>query len=140
MVRVLLDTCVVSELQRRQCAPQVKARVEEFDAKQLFLSVITIGELAKGIALLPGGTRRQEFSTWKLGLEQQFSEQILSVDFEVAQHWGELSETAQNKGVLISTTDGLIAATALRHGLHVMTRNTRHFIVTGTPLIDPWQS
>ena len=139
MVRALLDTNVVSELQRQQCAPQVRACVDEFDEEELFLSVITLGEIVKGIALLPIGKRRRELVTWKLGLEHQFSSHILSVDSGTAERWGELSANVQLSGSTISVEDGLIAATALRHGLHVMTRNTRHFSATGTQVINPWE-
>jgi toxin FitB len=138
VVRVLLDTCVLSELQRPQGHPGVRARVEALDPAQLFLSVITIGELAKGIALLPTGARKRDLSAWLLGLEQRFAEAILPVDTEAARVWGELTAHAQAQGIQIPASDGLVAATALRHGLHVMTRNTRHFAATGALIIDPW--
>jgi predicted nucleic acid-binding protein len=135
---VLLDTCVLSELQRPQGDPRVRAHVEALDPTRLFVSVITVGELAKGIALLPGGARRHELSSWLLGLEQRFADAILPVDAEAARVWGELTAHAQTQGIQIPASDGLIAATALRHGLHVMTRNTRHFAATGALIIDPW--
>jgi predicted nucleic acid-binding protein len=140
MVRVLLDTCVFSELRRPQGNPQVRARIDELDPAQLFLSAITVGELAKGIALLPMSARRRELASWLLGIEQGFAEQILAVDTEVARRWGELTAQAQTRGVQIPASDGLIAATALRHGLQVMTRNSRHFAATGAPIIDPWEA
>ena len=138
MVRVLLDTCVLSELRRPQGEPRVRARVEELDPDQLFLSVVTVGELTKGIALLPVGERRRQLSSWLLGLERRFAAQILPVDTEVARIWGELTAYAQTQGSQIPAGDGLIAATARRQGLHVMTRNTKHFAATGALIIDPW--
>jgi predicted nucleic acid-binding protein len=138
VVRVLLDTCVLSELQRPQGDPRVRARVEALDPTGVFLSVITVGELAKGIALLPEGARKRDLSSWLLGLEQRFADAILPVDAEAARVWGELTARAQSLGIQIPASDGLIAATALRHGLHVMTRNTRHFAASGALIIDPW--
>lgn len=138
MVRVLLDTCVLSELQRPHGNPRVRAQVGELDSDSLFLSAITLGELARGIALLDEGRRKQALASWLLGLEQRFGEQILSVDREVARIWGELAARAQLAGNQVPATDGLIAATALAHGLHVMTRNTRHFAASGALIIDPW--
>jgi toxin FitB len=88
MVRVLLDTCVLSEIQRPRGDPGVRARVEELEPARLFLSVVTVGELAKGIALLPAGARKRELSSWLLGLEQRFAAAILPVDAETARLWG----------------------------------------------------
>lgn len=137
-MRVLLDTCVLSELQRPGSEPQVRARVAEIDPEHLFVSVITLGELTKGIALLPVGERQRGLASWLLGLERRFAAQILPVDVEVARLWGELTASAQAQGNQIPASDGLIAATARRHGLHVMTRNTRHFAATGALILDPW--
>jgi len=137
-VRVLLDTCVLSEIQRQNGNPHVRSRVEELDPDAMFLSVITLGELLKGIALLVDGKRKQELTSWATGLEQQFADQILPVDQEVARLWGALTARAQTDGVQIPASDGLIAATALRHGLQVMTRNTKHFAASHALVIDPW--
>src|SRR4051812_13770241 len=101
MVGVLVDTCVVSALQRPERSSTVLARVAEFDPDQLFPSVITVGEVAKGIARLPIGARRQEFAAWLLRLEQRFPKRILAVDSDVARRWGELSAQAQATGVNI---------------------------------------
>lgn len=138
MVRVLLDTCVLSELQRPHGNPRVRARVDELNSGNLFLSAITLGELTKGIALLAEGPRKQALASWLVGLERRYDEQILSVDREVARVWGELTARAQQAGSQIPAADGLIAATALAHGLHVMTRNSRHFAASGAFIIDPW--
>lgn len=138
MVRVLLDTCVLSELQRPHGHAQVRAHVAELDPEQLFLSVITLGELTKGVSLLATGRRKQELQSWLLGLEQRFTDQILVIDQEVARLWGELTARAQERGVQIPASDGLIAATALRHGLQVMTRNTKHVAASGALILDPW--
>jgi predicted nucleic acid-binding protein len=138
MVRALLDTCVLSELQRPNGNPSVRTQVEALADEQLFLSVITIGELTKGIALLSSGERKQQLSAWLAGLEHRYGSQILPIDIEVVHLWGEITARAQTQGIQIPASDGLIAATALRHGLEVMTRNSRHFAATGAVIIDPW--
>ena len=137
-MRVLLDTCVISELQRPDAHPAVRARVDALDAAGLYLSAITIGELVKGIALLPPGNRKERLSIWLEGIEQRFSDRILPIDSEVAHLWGQITARAQSSGVQIPASEGLIAATALRYGLEVMTRNSRHFAASGAVIIDPW--
>jgi predicted nucleic acid-binding protein len=138
-VRVLLDTCVLSELRRPQGNPRVRARVAELNPNDLFLSVITLGESAKGVALLPAGARRDQLATWLLGLEQRFAAQILPIDTEVARLWGELIVHDQLRGIQVPAADGQIAATARRHGFHLMTRNTRDFAAAGVTVVDPWE-
>jgi toxin FitB len=138
-VSVLLDTCVVSELQRPRGNPRVRGRVERFESDQLFLSAITIGELSKGVSLLSSGERKSRLIAWLDELEREFANRILPVDIEVARLWGELTARAQRNGETIPATDGLIAATALRHGLQVMTRNSRHFAAAGVLIDDPWE-
>lgn len=74
-----------------------------------------------------------------LGLEQRYGEHLLDIDAETARLWGEITARAQRNGAIVPAADGLIAATALRHGLHVMTRNAQHFVATGVAVIDPWE-
>lgn len=137
-MRVLLDTCVLAEIRHPQGNPEVKDRVSAFAEDSLFLSVLTVGEIHKGIVLLKAGPKQRELSDWLLGLETHFGSRILGVDGEVARLWGQLTARAQTDGIVVSAADGLIAATALRHGLCVVTRNTRHFAATGAQILDPW--
>jgi predicted nucleic acid-binding protein len=138
-VRVLLDTCVISEIARPLGETRVKKRVAALRDEDLFLSVITIGEIAKGIALLAPGRRRETFATFLRGLEHDYGSRILGIDAETAHLWGETTAAAQQQGWIVSASDGLIAATALRHGLHVMTRNVSDFENTGVRLVNPWK-
>ena len=140
MVRMLLDTCVISEVRRPQGHEGVRQQVAHLEPDSTYLSVITMGEIAKGLHLLPDGQGRQSIASWVSTLERQFSAQILPVDTETAHLWGELTARAQSNGIQIPASGGLIAATAIRHGLHVMTRNTRDFAATGALIVDPWQS
>jgi predicted nucleic acid-binding protein len=139
MVKGLLDTCVVSELLNPRGNPDVTKSVRRIDDANLFLSVLTIGEITKGLHRLADGRRRNAIETWLATVESAYGERMLPVDASVARVWGELSARARNRGVALPVTDGLIAATAHVHGLSVVTRNVVGFVDTGVPLIDPWQ-
>ena len=138
-MKVLLDTCTLAELRRPEGNPSVKAAVAEVPDDDLYLSVLSVGEIAKGIALLAAGKKKKALASWLVALEAQFDERILGLDVETARIWGELTARAQMTGVTIPAADGLLAATALRHGLHVMTRYTKHFEASGALIIAPWQ-
>jgi predicted nucleic acid-binding protein len=137
-MKALLDTCVLAELRRPKGDPRVKSAVTELPETDLYVSVLTVGEIAKGIALLAAGKKKKALGTWLTGLEVNFGDRILGIDTETARLWGELTARAQKAGEIIPAVDGLLAATALRHGLHVMTRNTRHFQASGALVFDPW--
>jgi predicted nucleic acid-binding protein len=104
----------------------------------MFLSVITVGEITRGVALLADGRKKSALAAWLAGLGQQFAGRILPVDHETSEIWGEITAAGKKKGASIPVADGLIAATALRHGLHVVTRDTRHYVATGAKVINPW--
>jgi hypothetical protein len=93
-----------------------------------------------GLPRLAAGRKRTFLGTWLARVEDQYADRILAVDVETARIWGEMTARAQMKGVIIPATDGLLAATALRHGLHVITRNTRHFEASGALVVDPWRN
>lgn len=138
-MKALLDTCVISEIQRPKGNPRVRDRVDQLADDDLFLSVITIGEITKGIALLKAGKKKRDLKQWLLDLEQHYSSRILPIDAETAQIWGTITATAQKEGHIIPISDGLIAATAIQHGISVMTRNVDHFATAGALLINPWE-
>jgi toxin FitB len=137
-VRALLDTCILSELRRPKGSAAVRTAVDAVDDGDLFLSVLSIGELAKGIALVKDNAQKRKLAAWLQELESEYADRLVPVDLETARIWGELTAAAQKVGKTIPGVDGLIAATALRHGLHVMTRNTADFEPTGVMLINPW--
>ena len=138
-MKVLLDTCVLSELRRSDGEPCVRQSVESFVDSDLYMSVLTVGEIVKGIALLSPSKKKQDLQRWIQGLEQRYGDRILPVDRDVSHIWGEITSRARTQGVTLPVVDGLIAATALRHGLHLMTRNTSDFATTGVLLINPWE-
>ena len=138
-MRVLLDTCVLSELRHPKSHAGVRHTVEALDSEHLFVSVLSIGEIAKGIALLHESRKKEALHGWLQTLERSYEERLLPVDLETSHIWGEITASAQRTGRTIPAIDGLIAATARRHGLHVMTRNTADFESTGVLLLNPWQ-
>lgn len=137
-MRVLLDTCVLSELYKSEPLQVVQDSVNSLPDDALYLSVITLGEISKGIALLPESRRKCDLSAWLVQIDHTYAERVLSIDAETAIIWGEITAVAQNQGIVLPATDGLIAATALKHGLHLMTRNVKDFRHTGVLLLNPW--
>ncbi len=138
-MRVLLDTCVLSELTRPQSHAPVVEAIDSLPDENLFVSVLTLGEIAKGIALLNQTKRRNSLLNWLVSLQSEYADRILDVDTDTAKIWGELTAAAKKKGCAVGAVDGLIAATARRHGLHIMTRNVSDFEPTGALLINPWE-
>jgi predicted nucleic acid-binding protein len=138
-VKTLLDTCTLAELRKPTPNPAVVSAVQAIPDAQLYVSVLSLGEIAKGVGLLATGKKREGLAAWLTALEIQFSDRLLDIDVETAKLWGELTARARKKGIVIPTTDGLLAATALRHGLHVMTRNVSDFQASGARILNPWQ-
>jgi toxin FitB len=137
-MRVLLDTCVLSELYKPEPLAAVHEAVNNIPDENLYLSVITLGEIGKGIALLADSRRKQELSVWCAHIEHAYSERLLPINTETATIWGEITAKAQQDGFVIPASDGLIAATALQHGLHLMTRNVKDFEPAHVMFINPW--
>lgn len=133
----ILDTCVVSELYDDEAEPAVVQRVDELGA-DAYLSVITIGELFRGTQKLVPGRRQRGLLDALRRTEQRFAQRILPVDTEIARVWGRITAETQGIGREVGEADGLIAATALHHGMAVMTRNVRHFAPTGVEVVNPW--
>lgn len=140
-MKVLLDTCTLAELatKPRPNAGVIEA-IQAIPAENLFVSVLSVGEIGRGVARLASGKKRDALTLWLSTLERQFAARILGIDIETSKLWGELTGRAGKKGVVIPAVDGLIAATALRHGLHVMTRNVKDFDSTGARVVNPWKS
>jgi hypothetical protein len=115
----------------------VRQAVERFDDEDLFVSVVSIAEITKGIALLKESRKKRELQGWLQDLEQGYAHRVLPVDLDTSRIWGELA-AAQKAGHALSAGDGLIAACARRHGLHLMTRNVADFQPTGVLLLNPW--
>jgi len=138
-VRYLLDTCVLSELVKPKPEKNVIEWVDAHDEHQLFLSVVTIGELHKGIAKLPEGERRTRLEKWvEEDLTSRFHQRIFSVDSDVASTWGSMLGEAEAGGTPLPVVDALIGATAKVHECTVVTRNVADLERTGVDVINPW--
>lgn len=135
---ILLDTCVVSELARPKPEPAVVRWLDATPEVQLHVSVLTIGEIERGCSQLPAGARRRRLEEWLEGMVGTFSDRIVGVDSETARLWGRITAQAARKGRVVGVVDGLIAASALRHGLSVATRNVDDFAPTGVRLLNPF--
>ena len=132
----LLDTNIVSELKRgRKCHPGVEAWHRGQQAGRLWLSVVTLAELRKGIEKLRprDPTRAALFERWLEEVEADFQDRVIGVDVSVADRWGRVLATTNAPPI-----DALLAATALVHGLTLVTRNTKDEASTGVGLLDPF--
>jgi len=137
----LIDTNVLSEY-NRPGGPDagVKRWLETTDRQSQHVSVITLAEIQKGIELLAEGKRRAQLEQWLTqDLEAWFSGRILPLDRQVAMRWASLIAQGSRTGRPLPTVDSLIAATALTHGLTIVTRNTRDFEGIGATTINPWE-
>lgn len=135
----LLDTCTLSELTRPAPNPGVRRWIERQEQTALFVSVLTLGEIGKGIALLPDGGKKRALTTWLATIRSTHIDRFLPVDAAVAALWGRLAARASGGGRTLSVIDGLIAATAIHHGYTLVARNTSDFESTEVGLLNPWE-
>jgi predicted nucleic acid-binding protein len=138
-VKYLLDTCLISELVRKEPNPAVVSWLEGQDEQTLFLSVLNLGELQKGISKLADGAKRDELQAWVgFDLVERFTGRIIDIDLDTALCWGKIQGEAERAGEKLSVMDALIAATAEAHGLIVVTRNVREMERCGARVCNPW--
>lgn len=136
----LLDTNCISELVRTKPEPRVLEWMEAADESVLYLSVLTLGEIRKGVAGLPQGKRQTQLEIWlDVDLQARFSGRILAIDALIADRWGLMAAEAKRKGVALSAIDGLLASTALQHNLTIVSRNVRDFEGTRVLTLNPWE-
>ena len=136
----LLDTNVISELIKARPDANVTAWVEATDESLLYLSVLTLGEIRRGIASLPQSRRRATLEAWlDRDLQARFEGRILTIDREVADRWGLLTAAARSNGIVLPVIDGLLAATALEHNLTFVTRDTGQIPSMGVAVFNPWE-
>ena len=141
MIGFLLDTNVISELARPKPDRNVVRWLDAVDEELLFLSVLTVGELRKGITTLSDPVRKTLLESWLVGdVLVRFEGRILPIEQAVAERWGQLSGTLAKRGSPLPVIDGLLAATAMHHNLTLVTRNTRDVALTGVVVLDPWMA
>jgi predicted nucleic acid-binding protein len=138
-VSFLLDTSVISELVRKIPHPPVVEWIGAQDERSLYISVVTIGEIEKGIARLPASARRSSLQSWvRRDLAERFGERLLPIDLRTATRWGALAGESEKRGEPLPVIDSLIAATALVHGFAVVTRNVEDFECCRVACVNPW--
>jgi toxin FitB len=136
----LLDTNVISEATRLRPDANVVAWLAAANEDRLFLSVATLAELNRGIEAMAAGKKQRRLREWLLNeLMPRFEDRILPVDPAVSLLWGAMSVRSKTTGRDIGAVDALLAATAERHGLTIVTRNVADFAGLKVPLLDPWQ-
>jgi tRNA(fMet)-specific endonuclease VapC len=139
-MKYLLDTCVISELFAKNPNPKVVNFIDSLDSDDVFLSVITIGEIAKGVEKLPKSKRKQELHTWlRENLIVRFDRRIIPLETEVMMDWGIMVARLETAGITLPAIDSLIAATTSTHTLTLVTRNVGDFSGTGIEIVNPWE-
>ena len=132
----LVDTCALSELVKPKPSSDVCDWFDGTPPEALFVSVLTLGEIRKGVERLESGRRRTQIVTWlETALPAWFEDRVLPVDARVADEWGRLTARLSKP---IPAIDSLIAATAIRHRLAIVTRNESDFAPAGVEILNPW--
>jgi len=137
-MKVLLDTCIISDIYRSRKAATLQKALKSIGEENCFVSVVTLGAIANEIYLLKESKKKKELLNWIEQFEKQYNDRIISIDAQVTKIWGELIVRCKHVKKTLSMAEGLIAATAICHGLHVMTENIKDFEPTGVLIINPY--
>jgi toxin FitB len=139
-MKYLLDTCVFTELVSKLPNQAVIDWIDSIDDEHIYLSVITIGEIKKGIEKLPESVRKERLTEWlEEDLLNRFQGRILGVETLVMLTWGTLAAKLEQQGTPMPAIDSLIAAIALHGSLTLVTRNIQDFKQSGVSLLNPWR-
>jgi len=140
-VNYLLDTCIISELIKHKAERRVLAWLESVPEDRLYLSVLTLGELHKGIARLDAGERRRRLEKWLSDeVQTRFEGRILTLDEEALALWGRIMGEGERRGRTWPIMDSLMAASAIAGNMTLVTRNLTDVQDLGVTLFDPWQA
>lgn len=140
-MKYLLDTCLISELVKEKPDLGVLEWIEQQDEQALFLSVLTLGELQKGVSKLPDGRKKTQLLHWlDDDLQTRFTGRMLDIDTSVATLWGKMQGEAEQRGRRMPVIDSLLAATAHANKLAVVTRNGADMAGSGVEIINPWKN
>ena len=136
----LLDICVLSEFTRHQPEERVIDWLNSIEEEKLFISVITVGEIQRGIERMPDSHRKTELLIWmNNGLLTRFAEQMVTIDAQTMLLWGSLVARLEAAGQRVDVMDSLILASALQNNLIIATRNVADFLPGGVQVINPWE-
>ncbi len=137
-MKYLLDTCIISELTKPEPNPNVLTWLDTISSDDLFLSVISIGEIRKGISKLPSSRKKEQLNHWLNSLINEYGDHILPIDISTAENWGIIQAKAERAGTPMPSIDGLISATAYTNNAILATRNEKDFIPAHIPTVNPW--
>lgn len=136
----LLDTCIISELIKKNPSQKVIKWVSKAEESNLFISVLTIGEIHKGIEKLPASKKKEQLHKWvNQDLRERFKGRIIDFDLQAATSWGKAQAQSELLGKAMPAIDGQIAATGISYDFTVATRNTSDMENSGVSLINPWE-
>jgi predicted nucleic acid-binding protein len=138
-LKYLLDTCLISELIKPSPDKNVTHWIKSEYSESLFISVITVGEIRKGLSIIPSSGKKEKLSNWLNTLLEEYSERILTIDLTVAENWGEILGKAQKSGKIMPSIDSLIAAIAYTNNMTLVTRNENDFQGANVPILNPWK-
>lgn len=136
----LLDTCVISELVKKKSSTKVTKWISSIEESRLFVSVLTFGELHKGIEKLPESKKKEKLHNWvNFELRERFKNRIINFDLKVATTWGTIQAHTESTGKVMPAIDGQIAATGICYDLTIVTRNIKDMKASGASLLNPWE-
>ena len=138
-MKFLLDTNVISEPKQKTPNAQVLEWLDAQDESKLFLSVLTVGEIRKGITRLESGKKKAELEEWLEKLRNRFARRLLPMSEKTFLIWGRICGDFENKGIVRSALDSLLEATALEHDLILVTRNVKNLQNSQVTILNPWE-
>jgi tRNA(fMet)-specific endonuclease VapC len=139
-LKYLIDTNIISEIISKQPNQNVLDFFNTLDSKNLYLSVITIGELKYGIDRLPDSKRKTQLNKWFETLLIKYQPNIIDIDIETMIIWSNINKQTKEKGITLTIMDSLIASSALNHNLILVTRNIKDFYhIKNITLLNPFE-
>jgi predicted nucleic acid-binding protein len=140
-MKYLLDTCVISELRKKNPDAHVVSWIQGRSEPDLYISVLTIGEMVKGVEKLPESKKKKALLIWlNEDLRLRFEDRIIDLDVNILTTWGKIQAASEKIGQPMPAIDSLIAATAITYALTAVTRNIKDMQISGAALFDPWKS
>ncbi|HEX6903065.1 MAG TPA: type II toxin-antitoxin system VapC family toxin [Thermoanaerobaculia bacterium] len=138
-MKFLLDTCVISELAAKRPEPRVVTWIDSIDPDRIYLSVVTVGEIQKGIEKQRDPAKKERLEGWlQDDLLVRFRDRLVELDLKAMLEWGTLTGRLESQGSPMPAVDSLIAASALLGGFVLVTRNEEDFIRSGVQILNPW--
>jgi len=138
-MKFLLDTNVISEAKQKKPNKQVLEWLDAQDESKIYFSVLSVGEIRKGIARLESGKKKAELEEWLEKLRNRFARRLLPLSEKTFLVWGKMCGEFENKGIVRSALDSLLEATALEHDLIFVSRNVKNFQNSQVTILNPWE-